>query len=205
MNINGKFVTEIHEFEELEKLIKNVFLTERELPQQVFQEGFGHYMFEEFDWAMTGEFWDSIKTLAKKTNDEFILAAVLEPNPIDYFFYEFGYYNWAKLPVSLSENEYSNILELGPEENSADAMLYNSDTVVWLSPSMKWAVWGERHYGICVLAFKDDNDLALSSLLKSWQPLNDVVISWVANNFLEQKISGEISNKFHGNYSDDSK
>jgi hypothetical protein len=38
--------------------------------------------------------------LAFASQDSYILTAVLEPSPTGYFYKEFGYYNWCRLPAS---------------------------------------------------------------------------------------------------------
>lgn len=144
MNFENFFIRNNKELIELKEMVISTFNIESNLPEQVFSEKFGDFKFEEFDWTMSGEFWDILKKLAIQTNDNFILIAVLKPNPVEYFYKEFKYYNWIKLPVGLSDDEYYEILQLGPEESPADAVVYNSYTVAWLSPSMKWAIWGER-------------------------------------------------------------
>lgn len=197
------FVSEIHEFKKLEKLVTDIFYTDRELPEQVFRKGFNNYMFEEFDWAMSDDFWSTIQNLAQHTKDDFIITTVLNPHPFDYYYKEFGYFNWAKIPINSTADDYFNILESGPSESPTDAMLFNSYTVAWFSPSMKWAIWGEREYGICVLAFKEFSKLSYSlPFLKTWRSIDDeAVMKWVGLNFREQKVPMEIANALHLNYS----
>ncbi len=48
------------------------------------------------------------------------------------------------------------MIESSPEESPADAIVFNSEVVVWLSPSMKWAIWGERSYGICIVGLSEE-------------------------------------------------
>jgi hypothetical protein len=127
---------------------------------------------------------------------------VLDPNPVEYFYKEFNYYNWMKLPVNLSPDEYLDVLELGPEESPADAVLYNSYTVIWLPPSMKWAIWGERSYGVCVLGIQDvNNGTGLLQILKTWRSFDKTVLSWVELNFVNQQLSQEIADTLFLNYS----
>lgn len=203
MNLETLFVREKKEFDELKELVSDMLFSDDNLPQQVFREQFSHYLFEEFDWAMSDEFWDTIQKLAEQAKDDFILTAVLNPHPVNYYYKEFGYFNWTKLPINLSADDYFNVLELGPNESPADAILFNSDTVVWLSPSGKWAIWGERAYGICVLALKEPTNTINSSLfLKTWRSIdNEAVMNWVGLNFKGRKVPKEVTDALYMNYS----
>lgn len=204
MNFGNLFVRDNKEFNEFKEMIIAIFNIENNLPEQVFDKKFGDFKFEEFDWTMSGEFWNTLKKLAIQTKDDFVLTAVLKPNPVKYFYKEFNYYNWIKLPVNLSADEYYEILEVGPEESPADAVVYNSYTVVWLSPSMKWAIWGERDYGISVIGFnKMSHQNKLSFSLKSWRSIDDAVLSWIETNFMSQELQQDFVKTLYSNYSQD--
>lgn len=176
MNVDVKIIQEKKDFEESHRLINQVFRTERRIPDQVFNPSLSGFLFEEFDWAMSSEFWKTIQQLAIASKDSYILTAVLEPSPTDYFFNEFGCYNWFKLPVGITADDYWSVLQSGPKGSPADALLYNSEIVVWVSPSMKWAIWGERSYGICVLAFANGVEKSnKASLLGAWRNASDAL------------------------------
>lgn len=202
MNLDTIFIKEKDEFLKINKFIRNVFNTESALPEQVFAKNFSNYLFEEFDWTMNGEFWDFIKTLADKTGDSQVFSVVIDPNQLDYFYKEFNYFNCVKLPVCLENSQYFEVLELGPKGSPADAILYNSNIVVWTSPSMKWGVWGQRQYGTCIMAF--NKDLKIDDLMpyfKSWKSADKALESWVAMNFSNQRIPEEFMKIFCMNYS----
>ncbi|AST05460.1 hypothetical protein AF2641_00140 [Anoxybacillus flavithermus] len=202
VNLEALFVRDKKEFNKLIEMASDAFYLENRLPKQVFREQFNYFLFEEFDWAMDEDFWSTIQQLSKETKDDYVLTAVLDPNPVEYFYKEFNYYNWMKLPVNLSPDEYLDVLELGPEESPADAVLYNSYTVIWLPPSMKWAIWGERSYGVCVLGIQDvNNGTGLLQILKTWRSFDKTVLSWVELNFVNQQLSQEIADTLFLNYS----
>ena len=48
------------DFKDAWTLLNNVFQIDQRMPNQVFKEPFGCFIFEEFDWAMTPEFWNSV-------------------------------------------------------------------------------------------------------------------------------------------------
>lgn len=155
MEYKNKFIDNMREFENLKNLINTIFISNSSLPNQVFHKEFTNYLFKEFDFIMTDEFWSGIRELANKTNDDFIIMAVLDPDPITYYFKEFGYFNWVKLEISITPDQYLDILNFSPEDSSADSIFVNSYTVVWASPSMKWGIWAEREKEVCVIAFSE--------------------------------------------------
>ncbi|WP_243521918.1 hypothetical protein [Bacillus pseudomycoides] len=202
MDLKSTFIRNLQEFKKFEKLLNRVFYTKRELPEQVFRKNFGNYMFEQIDLAMSDEFWDTIQILARKTQDDYILCAVLDPRPLEYYYKEFGYFNWVKLPINLTADEYLDILNIEPDSSPADSIMSNSFTITWLSPSMKWAIWGDRSYEVCVLAFKDQNNVSeILPQLKTWRFVEDGAVSdWIEMGFRGFTIPKEIADTLKNNY-----
>lgn len=196
------FLADEKEFVEIKGWVDRVFNTEQELPEQVFKESFHGFKFEEFDWAMDEAFWSTIQNLCLKSEDAHCLIAVLNPDLVRYFYKEFGRFSWAKLPVDLSADEYFSVLAHEPVESPADAILYNSYTVIWVPPSGKWGIWGERDTGVCVLGFRDEKDgLHRLPVLNNWHPINETVFSWMSMNFHQLQLPGAFVKKMNLNYS----
>ncbi len=187
------------DFNEAQGLINKAFRRTQQIPNLVFNEKFNQFFFEEFDWAMTPEFWNTIQRLALASNDTDIFLTVLDPDPINYFFDNFGYYNSMKLPVNITGKDYENILQTGPKDSPADAVLYNSEVIVWLPVSMKWAIWGERSCGICILAFTKDSNLKTPE--GRWQSVHEALKDLIAVDFREKKIPKEFADSLIENYS----
>lgn len=154
----GIFVDDHERFELLKLQVEECFWIERSLPNQVFKQGFASFRFEEFDWAMSADFWSALQALCQCSGDASLLIAVLEPDPLKYYRKEFGYFNWAELSVSASDTEYLELLNRFPDESPADSLLANSEKVVWLPRSGKWAIWGERTYEVCVMGRRDSEE-----------------------------------------------
>ncbi|MGD6818699.1 hypothetical protein [Metabacillus sp. 84] len=202
MDTNLLFVKNYKEFFELKKMVTDTFLIENNLPYKVFQPQFSSFLFEEFDWCMSNEFWKTIRKIADITDESYIISAVLDPDPIEYFFKEFNYYNWIKIPKDLPDDSYEETLELGPKESPADAILYNSFTIVWLSPSKKWGIWGDREYGVSVMGFQNEEvKKSLMPFLYSWRSLDETVLSRIGINFRNQKTHQEFGEILKLNYS----
>ena len=190
-------IRNIEDFYKYKELLSKVCNQDCGLPNQVFRKEFGCYLFNQFDNAMSD--WGTLQQLASVSKDEYIVTAVLDPKPMEYYFKEFGYFNWIKFPKNIENNEYWNALELGPENWPADSISNNSFTVVWFSPSMKWAIWGDRNYEVSILAFNNE-EIFRSSLpfLKSWRKFDETVISWLELAFRELPV--EIVKILKANY-----
>lgn len=177
-------------------LLNKVFWVKRRLPEQVFKVPFFGFICQDFDGTMSTNFWDILlQPLGKNLNDSHILTAVLDPDPKRYFYHNFGYYNIFNLPINTTGAEYLKSLATGPSKSQADAVLYNSEVVVWVPNGGKWAIWGQRNYEVCILAFADEQAMALAKpfLNKSWKfadnALNSFVLKHVSKDFLAYFMS----------------
>lgn len=163
------FIADEAVFSRLRAGLESAVRLDIRLPKMPFQQSFRVLGFEEFDWAMSGEFWPVLQKFASQSGDQELVFAVLDPDPVNYFKAAFGYYNWATLPATLSSNDYWNFLSSGPAESPADSMLGNAQAVVFTVPSKRWVIWGERESGLCVLAS------AYGDMVPAWNNLDWVM------------------------------
>jgi hypothetical protein len=148
----------------LEQLRSVAVLTSR-LPSPVFQASYGQFRFIEFDITIGDQFWPVLWHLMRSSGDEHVNLTVLDPDPINYFFSNFHRYGALRFNVEDSSDDYYDALSNAPEESSSDALLYNSEVIVWLPDSLKWVIWGERSLGLAVIAICEDWKMSVSSLL----------------------------------------
>lgn len=202
MKLEDLIIYEPQEFENIQRLIKSVFNTNQNLPQQVFSNDYSHFIFEEYDWAIYYEFWGVLQQLATASQDTHIITALLEPNPVTFFFKEFGYYSWFKLPTTLSEKEYGEMMNYGPKAKPDETLLYMSSVVAWVPLSKKWAIWGDRRYEVCILAFADQSIIMPNNSLKGrWRPVKNALDELISLIFRHQQVPQEIADTFIKNYS----
>ncbi|MFB7142940.1 hypothetical protein ACFCYN_25465 [Gottfriedia sp. NPDC056225] len=203
MDWKSFFIKDVNKFNKLKNIQEDIFLLDKEFPNQVFQKEFSNYRFEQFDNLMSEEFWTTIRRLAEWSKDEYVIFAVLSPHPKDYYYKEFGYFNWLELPINLTGDDYLDILNEGPQNYEADAIINNSFIITLFSPSKKWGIWADRDYEITVIAF-NDNDLNIDVVLdtKVWLSAeNEVVQEWMSYTFRPDfKVPHSISNKLIMNY-----
>ncbi|GLW41386.1 hypothetical protein Bamy01_10310 [Bacillus amyloliquefaciens] len=168
------------------------------MPEQVFKQQKHYYLFEEFHWVLSDEGWMMLKSLAHHHHDEFILMAVLEhSDDMNRFYGEFGYFNWLKIPLHITADEYLSILTDYPKHSKNDCILNIASRVVWASPTFKWAIYGEREFEICILGI--DQEIA-GKTLESWRPLDDHVLDWISVVFPDQIVPDEFQKKLAAHY-----
>lgn len=187
------------EYKIYKDLINDVFKTSINLPENVFSDCYNNFLLEEFDWAMTEEFSEMLRQLANATNEPFVLTAVIEPSPSEYF-NEFGFYNWIKIPTDVLENFYFEALGYSPEGSVADSVLYNSGKIVWIGPSAKWAIWGDRNYGTCILGYKMAYQIKSDQTKKNWKTIENALESWIKLSFRDQHVPKEFQRQMILNY-----
>jgi hypothetical protein len=197
MTLANSLISDSQVFAECKAEIERCCCIEKQLPAQVFRERFNCFFFEEFDWAMSEEFWATLQDLARKSGDQSLLVSVLEPDPVDYYKREFGCYNWAIISSTSTADEYWTLLNHHPEESPADSILSNSERVVWAARSGAWAVWGERALEICVLACSKVN-IAESA---SWHNMDWVLHDILPGCFRYGLVPTEFANQLRKNYS----
>ncbi len=194
MTTHALFIRDDEGFEKNKKQVEETMATKEGLPNQIFGRDFSWFAFEEFDWAMSDEFWTALQEMACVSGDSSVLMAVLDPDPKSYFKNEFGYYNWAEIPVSSSKDDYWNVLNAHPESSLADSILFNSEKVVWLPRSGKWAVWGERSYGVCVLGSYEHVENG------PWRDVEWALANCFANNFTSRIVPAEFATLLRRNF-----
>lgn len=187
----NSFIYEEKIFNNFKNIVQEVFLLKKAMSSGVFHSQFKNFYFEEFDYLMSGKSWKALQDLSSKTRVSSIFLCVLEPEPIDYF-NNFGYFNWINLPVTLTEKEYWEVLNVYPKDHSADSILFNSETVVWISSTLQWAIWGERSFEIGILGSK-------SNLLIDWQNI-DWALKRMEISFKDRTIPKEFALNFQLNY-----
>lgn len=189
------------EFDKLLRRVGSVFHVSERLPRQVFRGQFDNFRFAEFDWVMSADFWKSIQELPSGSCDESILIGVLDPDPVEYFFKEFGAFNFLEISKNAPSDEYWRAIGSAPASSPADAMLFNSEVVVWLPSSLRWAIWGQRDMGVCVMAQSKLCNGAGMPCGRDWIPVTDILDGLVGSRFRGGKVPTEVSVRLLSNYS----
>ena len=201
MSVGDIFLNTIEDFNKNTKFVNDVFCINNKLPEKVFNDSYCNFLFEEFDWTMSSGFWNIIKNIATITNDKHVITAVLNPHPVDYYYKNFKYFNWAEIPVEFEGDVYCEFIEKAPKLSEVDSIIYNSNTIVWTSPTSQWGIWGERSCGICIIAFKKGVEMEnILPVLQNWQPVEKAIESWISVNFKGQKVPDGFKQRIISNY-----
>jgi hypothetical protein len=190
------------EFKEIQKNFAQVFNISQVFPYQVFNDNFGKFSCYEFDRALFSDFWPALQKLAQASHDNFIFMAMISPDPVTYMYKNFGYYNWFKLPLTITAKEYGEVVHAGPSQDPLENIVYISEIVAWVPLSCKWAIWGQRSDGICILGFADENSVIPNTFLPGlWRPIDEALEGLVSLTFPNQQIPQDVADTFIENYS----
>lgn len=145
------FVEDEFIFNKCQKIIEKIFRSNVDLPFDVFRNQFDWHGFDEFDYAMSADFAKELYRLSLLSGDDQVLMMVLDPDPVAYFREKFGYYGLTVLETAELSGNYWQLINMAPKLSPADSVLFNSRKVVWIPLSGKWAIWGDRNLGLCIL------------------------------------------------------
>lgn len=123
----------------------------RELPEQVFSDGTGRFLFFEFAHAFSEGAWRLFATLAAIYGDQVVLCRAVEPDANNYYEKNFGTAAEFSFPAEGTADAYVHKLHCWPGSSIADALAYRAEIVWWTGTSGAWACWGGRTSGLCVL------------------------------------------------------
>ncbi|KXI47095.1 MULTISPECIES: hypothetical protein [Bacillus cereus group] len=199
MNLKSLSIKNKEVFDKWKHELDGMIHFDLSLPNQVFQNDYGNYMFGEFDSLMYDDGWNEIRKLAQTTHDSFVIMGVLDPHPEEYYYKEFGYYNWLKLPCDLTGDQYMDVLEEYPQDSMADSIMHNSFVVAWFPPSKEWIIIGDRSYGINILAIKNESGLKHKlTPFYNWSSLD----KFISLNFEDEVQDKEFIKNISRNYNE---
>ncbi|MDL5143496.1 hypothetical protein [Bacillus atrophaeus] len=194
------FLEDKHQLKQFKQWVNQTFKTSEMFPDQVFHEQYKYFWFQEFSALWGDDIWDTLKLLANYYSDNQILTAVLDTPPETYRTFS-DYYNWIWTPSSLTKEEYSELLWTEPNgvrPGEIGSIQFTTTTVVWLSPSRKWGIWGNIDQEICILGLTDRQGELLGD--NKWKILDDGVLELQEQIYQDGIIPNEVKNKIIQNY-----
>jgi hypothetical protein len=184
--------------------LRSAAVISNRLPAFVFRPGYRRFRFLEFDITLSDDIWAVLQNLAHSSRDPHVNLAVLEPDPVEYFFDRFHRYGALRLEISSTKNDYYEALAAAPAESAADAFLYNSEVIAWFPDSGAWLIWGERSCGLAVLGLHDDCSAAPDVILKNARipalPLDQALLDFVPLNFRDMSALDSFLRHLEQNY-----
>lgn len=201
MDYKKFYIQDEKEFRYYYERASQIFKMDKTFPSQVFKKGFTGFKFEEFLSAMSIDFWPTLRNLALNSGDEVVIVGVLDPKPVECYQKIFGYYNWIAIPTSVTDDDYYDVLEYGPDNSPADSIIDSSSILVWFSPSLHWGIMGDRDGDFCVIGFTDlETEVSLVPCLGTMQTLNEIVEGWISLSFRYPKDASLFIDELRKNY-----
>ena len=148
-----KVISTAEDFDLIDLSIDRVIDRSKILPDRVFRSAFKYFLFITFDDLHMDLFFNHIKQYLISVGEPAFWLATIYPDPRSYYFYHFGFYGTFEFLSSDNEDDY--ISALNYPKDSADALMYNSDLLIALSSSNKWAVFSSRDDDIAICGFSD--------------------------------------------------
>jgi hypothetical protein len=113
---------------------------------------FNGFLFGEYYYLFDENFWKEVQRLAKVTGDSYIFFAEVD----NYYNERMGWYEWVKIPVELSYENYMDIFNMEKYDDGDIGLAHYGFKFIFTSPSLQWGIWAEREIELYVYASKND-------------------------------------------------
>lgn len=159
-----KYITEMACFNLIENSIRCAVERDERFPERVFCRKYGWFLFIAFDMMFTKEFFNRAKRLLADSGERGLLLSTLDPDPVEYFFKNFGAFGAIKYSVDDSDADYLRGLNEDPGGSPADALMHNCNLLAIVPSGEAWVIVGDRDadLGICGFLSASDRDAFLS-------------------------------------------
>ncbi|UTR07317.1 hypothetical protein MM326_04605 [Alkalihalobacillus sp. LMS6] len=180
------FVDQYDEFLRQKKKILTFLNFNKGFPEQIFKSESHAYLFHEFEWVLSQDGWNAIKMLSVATGNNTIHLSMVDD--WDYSketLRKYGCSFMAKLPISLSGDEFEDLLieEIGKTNDSLRIVL---NKAVIYPESLDWIIYVEREHELGVLAI--NNHQLKQQHLEEWLPLGEEIIDLVSVVFRDKLV-----------------
>lgn len=108
------YLSDSADFESEQTKWQSVIYENTSFPDQVFKDLKGPFLFFEFGLFFTNRFFECLKRFVKVTHEAAASFAVVDPDPVDYFYKEFKKYPVIRLSTDDSAQDYLRWLSEDP-------------------------------------------------------------------------------------------
>lgn len=147
-----------HVFDALRDQLCGRVATDRTIPDQVFLDRHWPSRFCQFDLCFSPQLLHSCVALCETTGDTSLSFVMLDPDPVEYYFREFGRFGAVTMQVHEDVDAAWSAFEEDPGGSPADALMYAVRKFAVISPSLRWAVWGSRDEDVIIVG-AENNDI----------------------------------------------
>jgi hypothetical protein len=156
-----KVIQDEQDFNAIEKCIDAIIDKSKEFPDKVFKSGFNYYLFTEFYFILQETLYDLLKEYMNKIGEETFWVSAVSPDPRKYFRFHYVFYAAIEFSISDDTSAILSALNDYPNENLADSIAVNTNSILVSSYSNQWAVYGERDQEIAVCGFVDKSHMEM--------------------------------------------
>lgn len=110
----------------------------------------------DFGRIASGEFLAAMKSMAERTGSPQLLVAAIEPDPIAYYYRNFGAVPAFNTDAATTCESYLQDLNWDPDGGGADSIASHAAKVVVLSDDISWIILGERRFELARLFVRRD-------------------------------------------------
>lgn len=200
-----KLLTEVDAFSQCQSTIDSLIMREKRLPDQVFKKPLSHFAFINSDDIFHAEdFFRGMQSFLAGLGESRWFLAVIDPDPVGYFFRHFGKYPIIEISAGDTADDYQNMLRDDPGNSPADAIASNSTIILLYSDSGRWAIYGDRDYELAVISFAEMHflELFISVYDRNWVFNVDEAIENILEGVYRHKgVPLDIRNQLINNYS----
>jgi hypothetical protein len=169
------------------------------LPENVFRQTLKFFLFITFDELFMPLFFNHLKQYLLDIGENRFWVTAIDPDPKLYFGANLDFFGAIEFISSDTVDDYLSAINNYPEDSPADALAHNSNLLMFVSPTHKWAVYGDRDADIAICAFTDRRQMELfrsiygSDLLDGIKAAADYAYGAAGKNTLEAKFCGSYS------------
>lgn len=171
----NNFITDKIEFEKARSDTHNFLDFKKELPENIFNTGYGNYLFFVFEDIFTEEFFDFFINFLKLKKERYFCFYTIEPDAKEYFFKNYGFYNAFKLSIESTYEDYINLLNNYPKNNLADSMISNSNQFLIFSSYKHLFFYCNRDLEMAVMVSDELSNVFKENPFNSYVDVNEFI------------------------------
>ena len=150
-----KHITNTLEFDFLDAGINRAIYRSRMFPEKIFRDEYKYFLFITFDELFMELFFNHMQHFLKKTGEEKFWLVSVNPDPRKYFYEHFRVYGAVEFTALDSKHSFFSAINEYHDDNPGEALIHVTNSLIVLSQSGKWVIFGERESDIAVCAFSD--------------------------------------------------
>jgi len=161
----SELITANNAFAALREECNAVFDANKRLPDHVFRQNFVEYYAFEHGMIMRKDFAMFLANIARRFGDKAVNYMTLDPDPVEYYYKNCGFYGIASFEPSTLIDNYIKVMSRGGNADSFRAR--GGDVGVMWGSSLEWGIFCDRRsWELCLLASFSTIDESLMKMVR---------------------------------------